>query len=311
MECRSIEFTIQSAKDLKDVNLISKMDVYAIASIKGDPYNTKQKHKTPVDKDSGPNPKWNHHVSFTVDEPSIQQNRLTVKFDIFSDRSLGDREIGEVNVPIKELFDEFRDSKGEKTVSYAVRTSGGKSKGTLTFSYKFGEKFSAPEKANKLDQMAGAAPPPMMAYPAGVAGSSGGSGYPHHQPQPHGAYPGQPQAGYPYPNPGQGGYPPQQAYGGYPPQQPGYGYPPPQQQGYGGYPPQQQGYGGYPPQHQQGYGGYPPVMGAQKPHKGGGSGGKMALGVGAGLLGGLLVGDMISDVGDMGGGFDDGGGFDF
>ncbi|CAN0914185.1 Protein SRC2 [Linum grandiflorum] len=294
MECRPIEITIQSAKDLKNVNLISKMDVYAVASIKGDPYNSKQKHKTPVDKDSGPNPKWNHHVSFTVDEPSLQQNRLTVKFELVSDRSLGDREIGEVNVPIKELFDY---SKAEKTVSYAVRTSGGKSKGTLTFSYKFGEKFSAPEKAKKSDHHA---QPPMMAYPAGAAGSSGGAGYPY-QPPPQGAYPGPPpQAGYPYqyPPPGQGGYPPQQAYGGYPPQQ-----------AYGGYPPQQQGYGGYPPQQQHGYGGYPPMMAAQKPHKSGGSGGKMAMGVGAGLLGGLLVGDMISDVGDMGGGFDDG--FDF
>ncbi|CAL1393433.1 unnamed protein product [Linum trigynum] len=300
MECRPIEITIQSAKDLKDVNLLSKMDVYAVASIKGDPKSSKQqKHKTPVDKDCGPNPRWNHRVSFTVDEPSLHQNRLTIKFEIFSDRSLGDREIGEVNVPVKELFD-AAGAAGEKSTTYAVRTPNGKSKGTLTFAYKFGEKFSAPAaspKAVKQDPNQ-----PMMAYPPNLGvGAGGSSGYPPYQPPPppppqHGAYPGHPQGGYPYPYPAQPGYPPQPAYGGYPPQ-PGYG-----------------GYTGYPPQ--PAYGGYGAPM-AQRPHKsGGGSGGKMALGVGAGLLGGLLVGDMISDVGDMaaydagyGAGFDDG--FDF
>jgi len=99
--------------------------------------------------------------------------------------------------------------------------------------------------------------------------------------------------------PGYGGFPPQQAYGGYPPQ------------GYGGYPPQ--GYGGYPP---QGYGGYPPQQ-AQRSRFGGGAG-NMALGVGGGLLGGMLLGNAMNDWGDserMEGyqdgyqdGFDNGGG---
>ncbi|KAJ6434466.1 hypothetical protein OIU84_018057 [Salix udensis] len=53
--------------------------------------------------------------------------------------------------------------------------------------------------------------------------------------------------------------------------------------------------------------GYPPAMQQQKPKKSGK--GNMALGLGAGLLGGLLVGEMISDVGDAAS-FDDGG-FDF
>uniref|UniRef100_A0A060T3X5 ARAD1A19712p n=1 Tax=Blastobotrys adeninivorans TaxID=409370 RepID=A0A060T3X5_BLAAD len=121
-----------------------------------------------------------------------------------------------------------------------------------------------------------------------------------------------------------GGYPPQQGYGGYPPQGGYGGYPP--QGGYGGYPPQGYG-GGYPP---QGYGGYPPqqpqVM-QQQPGRSrkngmmGGMGG-MALGAGAGLLGGAMLanafdgpdvvennyygddygGDM-GDMGDMGGDF--------
>ena len=102
-------------------------------------------------------------------------------------------------------------------------------------------------------------------------------------------------------------------HSGYPPQG---GYPPPSM--YGGYPPQPAYNGRYPqyphqpaPYPQVGYGGY----GAKPPKKSGSSGGKMALGLGAGLLGGLLVRDMISDVFEMcaydsgyNAGFDDVGG---
>ncbi|CAN1219864.1 Protein SRC2 [Linum perenne] len=292
MECRPLEITIQSAKDLKDVNLFSKMDVFAVVSVNGgDRSKPKQKHRTPVDKDCGPNPRWNHRVSFTVDEPSLQQNRLTVKFELVSARNLGDREIGDVNVPIKELFGKGDDGGAERSATYAVRTSSGRSKGTLTFSYKFGEKFDEKLKFSApAENFKGLKSNTSPGYPP--VGSSTGSGYPY-QPPPQTAYPGHPPAGYP-PQPGYG-------YPGYPPQ-PNYAPPPP-----AGYPQYQPGYGGgYPPQPMYGGGGY------QKPHKSGGSGGKMALGMGAGLLGGLLVGDMISDVADVASydaGFDDG--FDF
>ncbi|XP_041020104.1 protein SRC2 homolog [Juglans microcarpa x Juglans regia] len=278
MECRTLDLVIKSAKDLKDVNLFSKMDVYAVVKIDGDHNLKSSKHKTPTDKDCGTNPKWNFPVQFTVDDAAAQQNRLTLVVKIKSDRSLGDKEIGKVNVPIKELLDVFGEAKEAKYVSYSVTTPSGKVKGTLDLSYKFGEKFTAPEQhKNKHAE-------PAPAYPAGyAAGSSVAAAYP-----PPGAYP--PPA-YAHPPP-PGGYPP--PAGAYPPPQPG-AYPP--------YPPQ----GGYPPQAGYGYGGYPaPVQQPQKSKMGGVGG--MALGAGAGLLGGLIVGDMISDAAD--GGFDDGG-FDF
>ncbi|KAK4130925.1 hypothetical protein BT67DRAFT_205987 [Trichocladium antarcticum] len=109
--------------------------------------------------------------------------------------------------------------------------------------------------------------------------------------------------------PGAGGYLPQ--HGG------GAGYHPQQQQ-YGGYPQpqQQQQYGGYPPQHgyppQQGYGGGGPGYGQQHGYGGGGYGqqqqyppkkggggmgmaGGAALGLGAGVLGGVLIADAMND----------------
>ncbi|KAF5739865.1 serrate RNA effector molecule [Tripterygium wilfordii] len=294
MERRPLDMTLVSAKDLKDVNMFSKMDVYAVVSVHGDP--EKQKQKTPIDKDCGSNPNWNHKMKFTVDEAAANQNRLTLKIKIKTDRTLGkDKAIGEVHVPIKELFDQKDNKKADEFVTYSVRTSNGKSKGALNLSYKFGETFKVAAPPPRPAHAGSKSGEPVMAYPppAGYpAGSS--SGYPQYPPP--GGYPAPPphaEAGkYPYQYPPPGGYqPPQHGYQGYPPQ-PGYG-------GYPGYPPQQPGYGAYP--------GYPPVQ--QPPKKNSGAG-KMALGVGAGLLGGLLVGDMISDAADMGdGGFD--GGFDF
>ncbi|WJX27859.1 Protein src2 [Trifolium repens] len=312
MEYRILELNIISAKDLKDVNVFSKMDVYAVVSISGDSVNL-QTATTHIHRDGGKNPTWNFPVKFTINESLANQNRLSLEIKLLSDRTLaGDTIIGTVHVPIKELLD---NPAGDslRQVSYQVRTSSGKAKGNLNLSYKFGEHVAAPAtkptKTAKHEDVK-RKHEPVMAYPppGAAAGSSSvpyGTAYP---PPPQAAgygYPPQPAAaaygGYP---PAQsGGYPPAQH--GYPPAQPGYGYPP--QAGYG-YPPQQAGYG-YPPQ-QAGYG-YPA---AQKPKKN-----KFGMGLGAGLLGGalggMLIGDMVSDAGDYDAGydagFDDGGGFDF
>ncbi|KAG9443761.1 hypothetical protein H6P81_015101 [Aristolochia fimbriata] len=284
MEYRPLEITIVSAKDLKDVNVFSKMETYAVVSLGSDP-RTAQRTRT--DKEGGKSPTWNFPVKFSVDEAAAQQNRLSLRVLIRAERSLGDRDVGEVHVPVKELLDSPGDGKAPQFVSYQVRRSSGRSKGVLNFSYKFGEKITAP-----LAEPPSFAPPvsksdePVMAYPPG---SSSGYQYP---PPPHG-----------------GGYPPAAAApAGYsyvpPPPGYGYGYPPPPQHGYGYPPPPQHGYG-YPGQVVQ-------PQGAPRKNK-------LGMGLGAGLLGGalggLLIGDMISDATsyDAGydAGFDDGGGFDF
>lgn len=288
MDLRTLEITVISAKDIKDVNLISKMDVYVVVSINGD---SRSKQKTPIDRDGGTCPTWNTLMKFTLDESAAQQNRLTLSFKLRCERAFGDKDIGEVNVPIKELLNSAGASNTTQFVTYQVRKPSGKPKGELNLSYKFGEKAVSPS-APEAPAAVMAYPPaasvtpkadaPVTAYPAAVAASS--SVYP-----PVAAYPPAP-AGYGYP----------------PPPPPGYGYTPaPAQAGYG-YPPQP-GYG-YPPQ--PGYG-YPPAV--QQPKKKS----KFGLGLGAGLLGGvlggMLVGDLVSDAAayDAGydGGFDDGGGF--
>ncbi|KAF2558954.1 hypothetical protein F2Q68_00013087 [Brassica cretica] len=317
MECRPLDLTIISAEDLKDIQLIGKQDLYAVVSINRD---ARTKQKTKVDKDCGTKPKWRHQMKLTVDDAAANENRLTLVIEIVADRPIaGDKPVGEVSVPVKELLDQNKagDEEEEKTVTYAVRLPNGKAKGYLKFSFKFGEKYtfggasSAPHapgsstlEHKSMDHQ------PVTAYPPGQGApvaypQPGPSGYPppgHDDKHDGGVYgyppPGGP-GGYPPAGPGaypqHGGYPPPQqgGYPGYPPQGPGYGYPP-QGPGYG-YPPQ--GPYGYP--QQQGYGGKP-----QKPKKHGGAGMGLGLGLGAGLSGGLLVGEAIDDIADMGGDFD-------
>ncbi|KAJ4722200.1 Protein SRC2 [Melia azedarach] len=304
MAYRSLDINVVSAKHLNDVSFLSKMNVYVVVSIKG--YDRwagkkKQKSKTHVDRAGGSNPTWNFPLKFTVDENLAQQNRLTLVFKIKCDGFLGDKNVGEVTVPIKELLDSPGDGKSMSFVSYQVRKPSGKPKGELTFSYKFGDVIPAAAPtafysyASVPTVAAGKvkADEPVTAYPAGMA-PTGSSSAPYAAAA-HAPYP-PPSTGYAYPPPPPAGAAP---YGGYPPPptQPGRGYPP--QPGHG-YPPQP-GYG-YPPPPPPGYG-YPP---AQKPPKK--SLGGMGLGAGllGGMLGGLLIGDIVSDAADC-----DGGDFDF
>lgn len=300
MECIPLDLTIISAEDLKDIQLIGKQDLYAVISLNRDA-STKQ--KTKVDKDCGTKPKWKHQMKLTVGESAAREGHLALVIEIIADRLIaGDKPVGEVSVPLKELLDQKKkdgdDKEEEKTVTYAVKLPNGKTKGSLKFSFKFGEKYTfgsssgAPHAPGPSTVDHKTMDQPVAAYPplpghddkhGGVYGYPQAGGYP--PPGGPGGYPPAGPGGYPPPGayPQQGGYPPQQGgYPGYPPQGPGYGYP--------GYPPQ--GPYGYP--QQQGYGQ------PQNPKKNGGVGMGLGLGLGAGLLGGLLVGEAIDDVADMG-----------
>ncbi|PSS01497.1 hypothetical protein CEY00_Acc22854 [Actinidia chinensis var. chinensis] len=274
MEHRTLEINLISAKDLKNVNFISKMDVYVVSSLSGDPKSPSQQQRTAVDRNGNRNPTWNFQVRFTVDSAAVP--RLSVAFTLRCERSLGDKDIGDVRVPLTDLIASAETGKLQ-FVTYQVRKPSGKPKGELNFSYKWGGKVSgAPPPPPDLEpKPVSAYPEPVTAYPAPAVGPS--SGYPG-APPPYPPYPGQPGYGY---------YPSQSSYGYYP-SQPSYGYYPNQQPGYGYYP-NHPGYGPYPPVQQ-------PV--AKKNNK-------LGLGLGAGLLGGaiggLLIGDMVSDAAFDGG----------
>ncbi|KAL8209905.1 hypothetical protein R6Q57_006637 [Mikania cordata] len=325
MADRSLELTIISAKGLNKVNLVGKMDVYAVVYING-AVNQDQKQKTPVDKDGGSNPTWNYPMKFQINESDALQNRSTLVVKIKTEGMFGDKDLGEVHVPIKELLEgASTGGKPLQFVSYQVRKPSGKPKGELSFSYKFAGKTAGVGKVeepvtaypagkpNKADEFVTANPAgkvnkvdePVTAYPAVASGSS--SLYPPPYPAPisaaSGSYPPPAAAVAPggYPPAGGTYYPPP---AGYPQPQAGYAYQ--QQPAYGGYPPPPPpGYGGYPPQ--PGYG-YPPVQQPQQAQKKS----KFGMGLGAGLLGGalggLLIGDIVSDAASGCGGGGCGGG---
>uniref|UniRef100_A0A5B7A4U8 Putative cytokinesis protein sepA-like n=1 Tax=Davidia involucrata TaxID=16924 RepID=A0A5B7A4U8_DAVIN len=280
MEYRNLEINVISATDLKKVNFITKMDVYVVVSISGE---QRTKQKTSVNRDGDYNPTWNFPMKFTVDESAAQQNQLILTFKLRCERSLGDKDVGEVNVPIKDLLATVGDGKVQ-FVSYQVRKPSGKPKGQFNFSYKFGDKVAGAAAA-KVDE-------PVTAYPATAPVA-----------RPSSAYPPPPPPYAPYPPAAAGGYPPPPPFGGYPPPPPppvgSYGYPPPTP--YGGYPPPPPPGYGYPPQ--PGYG-YPQVQ-QPAPRRN-----NLGLGLGAGLLGGalggLLIGDMISDAAAYDSGYDAG-----
>ncbi|GFY90589.1 hypothetical protein Acr_07g0007860 [Actinidia rufa] len=232
------------------------MDVYVEVSIGGG------KRKTHVDKDGGRSPEWNHRLKFNVSVLAAN-SAFPILFKIRSKRLLGDKDIGDVSVPIKELLLEA--DGGEREVEHQVRTPSGEPIGTLKFSYKFGDKLAAP-----------AVPPPPPPKSKNTVGEAV-TAYPAH-PGPDAAYPLPAYVEYAPPQPGYG----------YPPPQPGYGAPPPAP-GYG-YPPVQPVYGAPPPA--PGYGYPAPVYGYQpvQPKK------KIDIGLGlvmaAGSLDGLFTGDM-------------------
>lgn len=302
MGYRCLDLTIVCAEGLKDVNLFTAMDVYVVVQLLGHG-RRENKKRTHIDRNGGTNPRWNHRIKFTIDEPSLKNNpTLSALFQLKSERIFGsDRIIGEVTIPMKELYDDWVGAdniNSERVVDYQVRTSSGKPKGTLKISYKFGEKYvnhqPPPPPPPEDNYKRNGVYEPVTAFPS-VAGTS--------------------TAYAPYPAAGMGYAAAYPGYGGYPRGPPA---PPP------GYPlaVAPAGYNAYaPPVHPVGYG-YPapPKMQQQQPKKNKGKmgmGAGLGLGLGAGLLGGMLVGDMVSDVGEMAAyseGYSDAmgdGGFDF
>ncbi|KAL3653067.1 hypothetical protein CASFOL_002748 [Castilleja foliolosa] len=313
MEYRPLHITLISADGLKDVNLFSKMDIYAEVSIAGYPQSKK---KTRVDHNCGSNPKWSDkddaHMEFMVDEPYLTKPGLSLLLQLKAESSIGsDKVVGSATVPVHDLF--HPDAAQDKVVEYQLQRPSGKSKGSVKFSYRFAEKFTHQVAATKNHT-----PDPVTAFPAAQPpyAAEGASAYPPPAGYPQ-AYPAQtsgygnqgpPQPGYGYQGPPQAGYgyqgPPQPGYGYQGPPQPGYGYQGPPQPGYGYQGPPQPGYGYAPPgQHQK-----------PKKNKMGGMGAGLGLGLGAGLLGGMLVGEMAGDADAYADGYDDamgGGDFDF
>ncbi|XP_057502696.1 protein SRC2 homolog [Actinidia eriantha] len=265
MEFRSLDITVISAEDLKNVNLFCRMAVYAVVSVE------KTKCKTHADREGGKNPRWSHRVKFSVDTAAAARNpNLVLIFKLRSENLFfGHRDVGKVVIPVANLLapiatapsssSSFSPTNREQVVDYQVRTPAGKPKGTLKFAYKFGDKPKTGESAPLPTPTPKAtAPPPCSSIspPYNVLLPPPQPLYPLVYPQHH------PPLGYGYPLP----QPPMpQGYGPGLGPGPSYGYMPPP------------GYGGY---------------GLERPQesRSGGGGSLMGAGLGLGLVGGMLMG---------------------
>ncbi|KAG2256102.1 hypothetical protein Bca52824_075396 [Brassica carinata] len=134
----SLDLNIISARNLVNVNLITRMDVYGV--------------KTAVERSGGSNPTWNHAVELSIDERLARDGRLTLAMRLTCRRVLGNKNIGGVNVSLLELLKSCTPSiKGDVNgqemtfVTYQVKSLSGKRKGYLTFAYRFNKTPIKPE----------------------------------------------------------------------------------------------------------------------------------------------------------------------
>ncbi|KAH6832846.1 hypothetical protein C2S53_014357 [Perilla frutescens var. hirtella] len=99
MGSRRMEITIVSAEDLPDIRLLGWMKVYTVVSVNG------SIRATNVDREGGTNPRWNSSFVYAIDEWDLRCRGLDVVVELFCERTLGDKFIGEVRIPVKNLFE--------------------------------------------------------------------------------------------------------------------------------------------------------------------------------------------------------------
>jgi hypothetical protein len=138
-----LEVVIKYAKDIEDVNAFSVMDVYASVAILKD-RKVKDRINTPIAVFANTNPKWNQAMKFCLDEKLAQEGRLILLVELMSHRPfLGDKEIGFVRIPIKQLLSSNPstsltngDASGMRLETHALTGPYGL-KGVVSFTYRF------------------------------------------------------------------------------------------------------------------------------------------------------------------------------
>ncbi|KAJ1283759.1 hypothetical protein BS78_03G151300 [Paspalum vaginatum] len=272
MAYRVLEVTLVSANDLKKVTLFSRMRVYAMASIFGSDIHTPT-HSTQADHINGCNPAWNAVAHLPI-VAAAETHGLALHVRLRTQRVyFGDRDVGEVFVPIDDLLASTDKGGDQRPVSYQVcRPHSGRAHGVLYFCYK----FTDVQAAGLLP--ADARQGPYAKYVQDSENTADSKMAP-------------PTAYYPPPQ-AMSAYPQPQAMSAYPPQ---YGSP------YAAYPPQHNVYAAPPPygynvaSHQQ-----PPMYSytAQPVAAPASRGGGMGMGLGLGLLGGAVGGMMLREMVD-------------
>lgn len=186
MEQRTIELTVVSAQDLKNVRMFGrKMSPYAVAWI-----YPNMKVATHMASNGGENPTWNATLKLVCEERLVEQGNLVITVDLYNHGSLSNKSIGSVTVPLPaesntsaDKPDDIQNSSKNQTqqqsrpkvLSLQVRRPSGHVQGTLNVAVRLGEVVKLPATAtwgssNYNNDARGTA----TAYPAAAA--AGGVG---------------------------------------------------------------------------------------------------------------------------------------
>ncbi|XP_003559819.1 protein SRC2 [Brachypodium distachyon] len=155
MAYRVLEVTLQSAKDLRKVNLMTRMEVYAVATISGDPIT---RQCTPPDPYGGRNPTWNATLRFAIPPDSSSASSGCLHVLLRTARSLGDRDVGEVIVPLSDILHSSatgspHGSNSPQSASYQVRkVHRAEARGVLHLSYRLGPVLAPQDQHHQQPQ---------------------------------------------------------------------------------------------------------------------------------------------------------------
>ncbi|XP_037481258.1 protein SRC2-like [Triticum dicoccoides] len=151
MAHRVLELTLVSARDLPNVNLFSGMQVYAVASVYGDP---RTRQRTLTDRDGETDPAWNHTVWFAVSPTAAAAGRAYLHVLLRTERyfagsfGFGDRDVGEVFILVADLLAGACAAGGGtpwRCASYPVRKAqSNRHCGTLSIAYRLGPVVAPP-----------------------------------------------------------------------------------------------------------------------------------------------------------------------
>ncbi|KAL2538709.1 protein SRC2-like [Forsythia ovata] len=136
--CRKFFLTLISAENLPNVRKFFESKVYAKVSFGGD---KKTERRTPVDKHNELNPAWNYTMKYTIAEPGVIHYGIQLVIKLYCKRKLGDRYIGEIHTPIKELFDRAYSQGGSAMLDLPIMqgSASAETGGMLKFSYRFSQ----------------------------------------------------------------------------------------------------------------------------------------------------------------------------
>ncbi|XBI89282.1 hypothetical protein VPH35_027128 [Triticum aestivum] len=145
MAHRVLELTLVSASNLPSVNLFSGMQVYAVASVYGDP-RTRQRTLTVHDGETDLT--WNHTIWFAVSPTAAAAGRAYLHVLLRTERyftgsfGFGDRDVGEVFVLVTDLLASACAAGGGtpwRCASYPVRKAlSSRHHGMLSIAYHLG-----------------------------------------------------------------------------------------------------------------------------------------------------------------------------